>query len=153
MKTGRIDNGILQPDPEYLLPAEKLGQSLAEYLAQGEAVDVMLPGDESGTQQSLPETAAKLLVKVLAEIARGNAVEVVGMKPELTIGEAAEMLNVSPPRLVRLLDDRELPCYEVETHRRIRLADLLAYKRKTLEDRRAMLREMVTRNQKMGLYD
>lgn len=133
--------------------AEKLNQELVRRLVQGEAVNVMLSGDESSARRALPATASKLLVKVLAEIAKGNAVAVVGLKLELTVEEAAELLNVSPLRLVRLLDDREMPCYEVENQRRIRLADVLDYQRKVLEDRKAMLREMVGLNQEMGLYD
>ena len=98
-------------------------------------------------------SAARLLVKILSEIAKGNAVTVVPLKPELTTQEAAELLNVSRPHLVKLLERGEMPFHKVGTHRRIRLADVLAYKRKALEERKAILREMVALNQEMGLYD
>lgn len=62
--------------------AETLNRELARPRAQGGAVKVMLSGDESGAQYPLPATAAKLLVKVLAEIAKGNAVRVVTLKPD-----------------------------------------------------------------------
>lgn len=153
MTTERLDIDTLLPDPAERLAAEKLGQALADRLALGRSVQVSLSGDESGVQYALPVTAAKLLMKILAEIAKGNAVAVVGLKPEITIGEAAELLNVSRPRLVRLLEDRELSFHEVETQRRIRLVDALAYKREVFEHRKAMLREMVALNQEMDLYD
>jgi excisionase family DNA binding protein len=153
MTMERFATEALTPDEAERAVAEKLNQELTRRLAQGGAVNAILFGDESSTQYPLPATATKLLVKVLAEIAKGNAVMVVGLKPELTVGEAAELLDISVPRLVRLLDDRDLPCYEVETQRRIRLADVLAYQRKALEDRKARLRELVTLNQEMGLYD
>lgn len=143
----------LTPDESERAGAEQLSHELTSRLAQGEAVSIMLSGDESGTRLALPITAAKLLVQILAEIAKGNAVTVVGLKPELTLGEAAELLNVSLPGLIRLLDDREMPFYEVKTQRRIRLADVLAYRRKALEDRKAVLKEIAALNQEMGLYD
>jgi excisionase family DNA binding protein len=153
MTMERFAAEALTPDEAEREVAEKLSRELAHRLAQGEAVNVMLSGDESGAQYHLPATAAKLLVKILAEIARGNAVAVVGLTPELTVGEAAELLNLPLTRLVRLLDDRELPFHQVRIQRCIRLADLLAYQRKTLEDRKAILGEVVTLNQEMGLYD
>jgi excisionase family DNA binding protein len=149
----KFDIEALTPNESERTVAEKLSHELTHRLAQGEAVKVRLSGDESSTQYPLPAIAAKLLVKILTEIANGNAVTVVGLKPELTLGEAAELLNVSLPRLVRLLEDRELPFHIVEAQRRIRVADLLAYQRKVHEDRKAMLREMVALNQKMSLYD
>jgi excisionase family DNA binding protein len=153
MTIARFATEVLTPDEAERAVAEKLSRELARQLAKGEVVSMMLSGDESGARQSLPVTAARLLVKTLAEIAKGNAVAVVGLKPELTVREAAELLNVSPPHLVKLLDDKELPFDEVENQRRIRLADVLNYRRKALEDRKAMLREMMGLNQEMGLYD
>ena len=141
------------PDEAERIVAEKLSQALAEHLALGDSARVILSGDKSGAPDALPVTAAKLLVKILSEIAKGNAVTVVTLKPELTIQEAGEVMNISRPRLIKLLEDRKLPFHKVGTHRRIRLADILAYKRKSLEERKAILREMVALNQKMSLYD
>jgi excisionase family DNA binding protein len=153
MTTERLDIDALLPDPAERLAAEKLGQVLAARLAQDESFKVILSNDESGIQYDLPVTAAKLLVKILSEIAKGNAVAVVGLKPELTAKEAAELLGISHPRLIKLLESGQLPFYEVSTHHRIRLADVLAYRRRSLGERKAILREMAALNQKMGLYD
>src|SRR5690242_10269198 len=134
MTIEELDNRILQPDPVERSPAEKLGRALAERLAQGEAIEVILSDDEPGARQSLPVTASKLLVKILAEIAKGNALKVVALKPELKIQEAAELLSVSRPHLTTLLEQGELPSHQVGEHRRIRLADVLSYRRKNLEE-------------------
>ena len=72
---------------------------------------------------------------------------------QLTIPETAELLNVSPLHLIKLLEHGELPFHRVGMSRRIQLVDILAYKRKSFEEREAMLREMVALNQEMGLYD
>ncbi|HWX43541.1 MAG TPA: helix-turn-helix domain-containing protein [Blastocatellia bacterium] len=72
---------------------------------------------------------------------------------ELTTQEAAGLLNVSRPHLIKLLERGQMPFHKVGRHRRLRLADVLAYKRKALEERKAILRELVALNQEMGLYD
>jgi excisionase family DNA binding protein len=153
MTTELLDIDAMPPDQAESLAAGKLSQALAAQLAHGESPTVILSGGESGAQEALPMTAARLLVKILSEIAKGNAVTVVPLKPELTTQEAAELLSVSRPHLVKMLERGEMPFHKVGTHRRIRLADVLAYKRKALEERKAILREMVALNQEMGLYD
>jgi excisionase family DNA binding protein len=72
---------------------------------------------------------------------------------EPTTQEDAGLLNVSRPHLIKLLERGEMPFHKVGRHRRLRLADVLAYKRKVLEERKAILRELVALNQDMGLYD
>jgi excisionase family DNA binding protein len=153
MTTEPLDVDAVPPDRTEVLAAERLSKALASQLAHGESPKVILAGDESGTQQTLPTTAARLLVKILSEIGKGNAVAVVPVKPELTTQEAAELLNVSRPHLIKLLERGQIPFHKVGTHRRLRLADVLAYKRKALEERKAILRELVALNQDMGLYD
>lgn len=148
-----LDIETTSPDGAEIQAAERLSKTLASQLARGESPTVILAAGELGAQQALPETAARLLVKILSEIAKGNAVAVVPLKPELTTQEAAELLNVSRPHLIKLLERGQIPFHKVGTHRRLRLADVLAYKRKALEERKAILRELVELNQDMGLYD
>lgn len=76
----------------------------------------------------LPTSALRLLVDILAELAEGNAVKVVPINAELTIQEAADMLNVSRPHLVKLLEDGVLPFHRTGKHRRVQFADLMQCK-------------------------
>lgn len=84
-------------------------------------------------QVELPTSALRLLVDVLSELAEGNAVKVVPIHAELTTQEAADMLNVSRPHLVKLLESGALAFHKTGKHRRIRFAELMAFK--TEQDR------------------
>ena len=98
-----------------------------------------------GTQLPLPESVRRLLSRAVRELVRGNAVAVVPIRPELTTQEAADLLNVSRPFLVKLLGAGEIPFHRVGTHRRVRLADALAYRGRRSQGRREA--------QAAGLYD
>ena len=90
-------------------------------------------------QAELPTSALRLLLEILSELAHGNAVKVVPVHAELTTQEAADMLNVSRPHLVKLLEAGALPFHKTGKHRRVRLADLTLFK---AEQDRASTRAM-----------
>lgn len=79
-------------------------------------------------QIDLPISALHLLMDILAELADGNAVKIVPVHAELTTQEAADLLNVSRPHLVKLLEKNMLPFHKTGKHRRVRFADLMQFK-------------------------
>lgn len=83
----------------------------------------------NGADLVLPRHAIELLRNLLTEMAQGNAVTIMPVHAELTTQEAANILNVSRPHLVKLLEQGDIPFYKVRTHRRIKLQDLIQYKR------------------------
>ncbi len=99
----------------------------------------------------LPARAVALIVDVLAAMADRKPVSVVPHEAELTTKQAADFLNVSRPYLVGLLDKGEIKHRVVGTHRRVLVADLMAYKQKSDEARRAAIARMVAEAQKLGL--
>jgi len=100
----------------------------------------------------IPTAAFRLLVTILAQMASGNAVRLIPHQAELTTQEAAELLSVSRPYLVRLLDEERIPHRKVGTHRRILFKDLMAYKAEHRRARGAALDDLTRLSQELGLY-
>jgi excisionase family DNA binding protein len=105
----------------------------------------------TGEAVSIPTAALRLLVAVLAQMAAGNAVRLIPHHAELTTQEAAELLNVSRPYLVRLLDEGHIPFHRTGTHRRVLFKDVMTYKAEHRVARRAALKELAALDQELGL--
>jgi 3,4-dihydroxy 2-butanone 4-phosphate synthase / GTP cyclohydrolase II len=76
----------------------------------------------------LPEPAFRILLETLEQMARGHVVSVTPLEAVLTTQQAAELLGVSRPHLVKLLEAGAIPFSMTGTHRRVRLGDLDAYR-------------------------
>ena len=106
---------------------------------------------DGADQLVLPRGAVDLLARILAQIAAGRAVSVVPAHAELTTQQAADLLNVSRPHLIRLLDTGEIHYREVGTHRRVIAGSLHAYKHRDDQRRRAAADELTALNQETNL--
>ena len=119
---------------------------------EGEArVSLHTAGEPNGVTVTLPREAIELFVEVLGQMANGNAVTVVPVYAELTTHQAAEILNVSRPYLIGLLDACKIPFRMVGTHRRVRFTDLMAYKQQDDARRDEALAELTRQAQDLGL--
>lgn len=114
-------------------------------------VRVQLEGEAAEVAVTVPREAFELLLEVLSQMANGNAVTIVPVHAELTTHQAAELLNVSHPYLIGLLEAGKIPCRMVGTHRRIRFADLMEFKKKDDAERDAALAELTRQAQDLGL--
>jgi excisionase family DNA binding protein len=95
-----------------------------------------------GSRIELPASALEALRKVVEAMSRGESVTVIPHDKQLTSQEAADILFVSRPHLIKLLDRGDLPFHRVGTHRRIRIGDVLVYRERRDAEQRAALNEL-----------
>ena len=139
------------PTAEESALAKETSRVLSARLQLYEAVRLKIVDDHSSKTVRLPAPAAQLLVRILDEMARGNAVTVLPVQPEVTTQDAADLLNISRPSLIRLLNEGKLSHHRVGAHRRIPLDELLKYKRQADAARRAALAELAAYDQELGI--
>lgn len=108
---------------------------------------------QQGEMIDLPESVFSSLREIVHHLSHGKAVAIVPVNRELTTQEAADILNVSRPFLVKLLEQGEIPFTRTGSHRRIRFDDLMTYKRHRDAERRRGLARLTQMSQEMGLYD
>jgi excisionase family DNA binding protein len=130
--------------------AEESSRVLAPRLRAKAPLRLRVVGSEDETVV-LPASAVKMLVGILDEMGRGNTVTVIPVHAELTTQEAAEMLSISRPSLIQLLDDGKIDFRKIGTHRRVRFESLLAYKKRAHAERLAVLNELAAYDQEIGI--
>jgi excisionase family DNA binding protein len=109
-----------------------------------------LPG---GHTVQIPKAAVDGLIEMLEAVAAGESATVIRTPRELTTQQAADVLNVSRPTVVRLIDQGELPARRVGSHRRIPLPELLTFRDRMVAERRRALDDMVRDAEALRLYE
>jgi len=143
----------IAPTAADALVARESARRLAPALAKANGTVRLQVGEPGGPNEAvtIPTAAFRLLVTILAEMASGNAVRLIPHHAELTTQEAADLLNVSRPYLVRLLDEGMIPFHRTGTHRRVLFKDVMTYKAEHRLKRRAALTELAKLDQELGL--
>lgn len=118
------------------------GQSLSRFARRQKPLTVKVK--EAGQEQpiELPAGAVAVLMEALEAMAAGRGVTIIPQSAELTTVEAASILNVSRPYLIKLLEEKVIPHRLVGKHRRILIDDVMAYKERIDSDRENVLAQL-----------
>ena len=149
MKQGTLAPTL--PSEAEAILAKETSRVLAARVQTADPLQLRILDDPTAGTVKLPATAVRMLIHILEEMARGNAMTLIPVHAELTTQEAAGMLNISRPSLIQLLGEGKIEYRRVGTHRRVRFEALIAYKRRTDAERRAVLAELAAYDQELGL--
>jgi excisionase family DNA binding protein len=140
------------PTETEVLLARETGRLLANHVSTRQHLRIrIMDDDKAGDILSLPASAVRLLLDILTEMAQGNAITLIPVHAELTTQQAADLLNVSRPHLVGLLEDGKIPYRKVGTHRRILFEDLMAYKKRVDHAREQVLDQLAEEAQELDM--
>ena len=143
---------LVVPTPEESKLARETFRKLTAHRSRAHKVDLLLSTTAGRAEHAaVPKRALDLLAEFLRQTAEGNAVAVLPVHQELTTQEAADLMNVSRPFVIALVEKGELPARKVGSHRRIPLAALLALKSKTDADRDEALDFLAAQSQELKL--
>lgn len=123
--------------------------SFAHELHDGTMIRVGRRGHDASIR--VPAAALRVFVDVLKQLAQGNAVTVAPVHAELTTQQAADLMNVSRPYVIKLLDDGAIPHRRVGNRRKVRLRDLLSYMERDETHRKSIADELTKEAQRQKL--
>lgn len=139
------------PSEADVILARETSRALAAHAHSGAALSLQVVGGVRSQTIQVPSAAVRMLIRVLEEMARGNAVALIPMHAELTTQEAADLLGISRPTLIQLLEAGEIAFRKAGTHRRVRFDAVMAFKRKNDVARKSALAELSAYDQELGL--
>jgi excisionase family DNA binding protein len=143
-KTNREDQSIAEKSVPYLkLSSEKVRQNKAG----GTQVKIM----ETGDLITIPRKALFLLTEILEKMAMGKSITIIPSDSNITTQQAADILNVSRPFVVKMLEKGDIPFNKVGTHRRIKLSDIISYDKMSSEQRSENLDFLAQQAQNLNL--
>lgn len=150
-----IREDVTLPEPAVAQAAAQASRAFARLVpGVGGSVRIRVIGPGGNDEEvSLPALAVGLLRGALSELARGNAVTLMPIHAELTTQEAADLLNVSRPFLVKLLESGTIPFHMVGTHRRMLAANVLKYRSEQRQRSVEALDEIGRIDRELGLHE
>lgn len=140
------------PSAQEIENADQLRQIVASAMVDGEAiVKVVTENGKAPQPITLTPAIAQTFLEVLRLISSGNGFMMIPVTAELTTQEAADLLNVSRPYFIKLLERGNITYTTVGRHRRVKAVDLFAYKEHRDKERADALSEMAALDAEMGL--
>jgi excisionase family DNA binding protein len=131
--------------------ARNAEQNLTPFAQRSAPLTITVTNTAEAQPIELPAGAVALLMEILTVMSTGRGVTIIPENAELTTVEAADVLNVSRPFLIKLLEEGKIPHRKVGRHRRIRMEDVMAYKDAIDREREAILDELVSEAQELDM--
>ena len=146
-----LSNVVHLPTPHEAEEAKITSRALSKY-ATNERLHIKIAGNNNDSDDLiLPGYAINLLLDILTEMSKGNAITVMPIHAELSTQETAEFLNVSRPHLVDMLEQGKIPFRKVGAHRRVMAKDVIDYKQRLDADRLKALDELAAQAQELDM--
>ena len=145
-----LSNVVHLPTVQEAEEAKITSRALSKY-AQSERLHLKIASNNESEDLILPGYAINLLLAMLTEMSKGNAITVMPIHAELSTQETAELLNVSRPYIVDLLEQGKIPFRKVGSHRRILVNDVFEYKQRIDEARFKALDDLAAQAQDLGM--
>jgi excisionase family DNA binding protein len=143
---------VAPTEAEAALARESSRRLASHKLGRRSSVRIRLLDDsEEAEPVAVPTSALRLFLHLLAEMSQGNAVTLMPSHAELTTQQAADLLNVSRPYLVKLLEEGKIPFRAVGKYRRVRFDDVMSFKRRDDEARAKVLDQLTAEAQELGM--
>lgn len=126
-------------------------QSISHKVKSSHSKGIKINIQETGEVVVIPKNALLLLAAIVKNMAEGKSVSIIPSDSEISSQQAADMLNVSRPHLVKLLESGQIPFKKVGSHRRILLQDLISYENKIRQEREKQLAFLANQAQDLNL--
>jgi excisionase family DNA binding protein len=146
--------GSIDPGEVDAKAVERAARRISDYLESHPDDDLIEALGEIGDDDALviPRAIAILFAQILGALAEGKGVQIVPKDMELTTQQAGELLNVSRPYLITLLESGQIPFRKVGRHRRVTFEALMEYRRRDDAARRASADDLAALSEELGLY-
>jgi excisionase family DNA binding protein len=135
------------PTPDEEESARQAARVLARSMTGEGVVSICVRDGEDVVE--LPKALGDLVLDLLGHVGKGETVTLVPLGLQLSTQQAADILNVSRPFLIKLIEDGELGCIKVGTHRRLKASDVFAYRERRERERSEALDEIVRLGQEI----
>jgi excisionase family DNA binding protein len=141
----------VSPSVEDAKLAQESSRRLSRFARQEHVTLTVTDAGRETEMIELPKPVFSMLLRILTEMAEGNAITLMPINAELTTQQAASILGVSRPFLVQQMTDKKIPYWHVGTHRRVRLKDLMDYKSRIDADRVKVLEQLAAQAQDLNM--
>lgn len=124
---------------------------VSKRIKSSQKTGIKIQVEETGDFMTIPKKALELLFLIIQHMSEGRSISLIPSGSEISTQQAANMLNVSRPHLVKLLETGNIPFKKIGKHRRILLKDIIAYEERLAKEREVQLDFLATQAQNLNL--